>query len=81
MQTLMTIETQEITLNDLANMVQRGFLEVRTDMKSMENRLDARIDSLDTRIDSLEHSMNSRFSSLQGQMDNIYLNYALRKKK
>ncbi len=51
-------------IEELAGMVQRGFLAV-----------DKRFDALDSRVDDLESTMNRRFDDVQVQIDNIYVGY------
>lgn len=48
---------KEITLDDLASMVQNGFTELRSEFKSGLKLMNEKIDSMDKRIDSLDEKI------------------------
>ena len=71
-------QTEEITIEKLAVMINNGFKEAHRDLIDVEEKLSGRMDSLEQRMDGLEKTMNYRFDGMQNQLDNIYLNYTQR---
>ncbi|MEI7750214.1 MAG: hypothetical protein WCJ25_04400 [Candidatus Moraniibacteriota bacterium] len=59
-----------MTLDDLARIVQNGFLKIDERLDSMDERLD----SMDTRLDSMDgrlDSMDARLDSMDGRLHNL----------
>ncbi|MDD4531555.1 MAG: hypothetical protein PHH21_02495 [Candidatus Pacebacteria bacterium] len=48
------MKKKEITIDDLAMMVQKGFIETKTDMASFSKSVDKRFDAVDRRLDKIE---------------------------
>ena len=48
------MKKKEITIDDLATMVQKGFIETKTDMTSFSKSVDKRFDAVDRRLDKIE---------------------------
>jgi type I site-specific restriction endonuclease len=75
-------QTEEITIEKLAVMINNGFKEAHKDLidvtSRLEEKLSGRMDSLEQRMDNFEKKMDYRFDGLQNQLDNIYLNYTQR---
>jgi len=62
------MSTQNITIDDLAAMIAKGFKETNGNLRAV----DGRVGNLETRFDSLE----TRFDSLEGRVINIEENMA-----
>ena len=52
-------EEKEITIEDLAAMVKRGFDKAaqKTDIENLEKRMDEKFEKVDERLDNLEHKV------------------------
>ncbi|MDE2041429.1 MAG: hypothetical protein KGI59_03565 [Patescibacteria group bacterium] len=66
----------QITVDELAIMINKGFMAADRSLKDNLASLETR---LGDRIDGLEQHMNYRLDGLQNQLDNIYLNYITRR--
>jgi BMFP domain-containing protein YqiC len=61
---------KKVTIDDLATMVQRGFIEIREDIRADTSHLDSKLSS---RIDRLEAKLDYRFDSLSNRIDDLSL--------
>ena len=67
---------KDITINDLALMVQKGFAETATkdELKSFRNEMDKRFEQVDKRVEGMESKMvtkaemNRRFDGLEDRV-------------
>jgi len=65
---------KKFTIDDLAGMVQRGFLELKGEMNKRFDRLEVRMDKLEARMNELELQMSGlshRMSALEERMDSL----------
>ena len=65
---------KHITINDLAGMVQRGFLDVRSEFKQEFKTLNERIGGIECRLDSVENrlgSVENRLESVENRLDSV----------
>jgi hypothetical protein len=62
-------KSKNVTTEDLAVMVQKGFSD-------LENRLGGKIDGLENRIDVFEDRVNRKFDQLSNRIDDLALNRA-----
>lgn len=66
---------KSITIDDLAGMVQRGFLGIDKRLDGIDGRLDgidSRLDGIDGRLDGIDSRLDGiekRLTSLEGRMD------------
>ena len=66
-----TIKPKRITMDDLGEMIKKGFDGAQSD-------LNYAVDRIDQKIDNLDKKMEFRFDGLQNQIDNISINYTPR---
>ncbi len=61
---------KNITIDDLASMVQNGFTEVKEDMNKRFEQVDKRFEQVDKRFDSMvtKAEMNRRFDGLEDRV-------------
>ncbi len=68
----------KITIDDLAQMIGRGFAHVDKRFDDMDVRLSGRIDGLELKIDNLDAKIDRIDSRLTNQLDYALLHYARR---
>ena len=65
---------EEMTMDNLAILIQKGFLELKDEFKSDIDKVGERLDSMETRLDSVEtklDSMETRLERVEQKLDNI----------
>ena len=59
-------------LDDLAGLVDRGFAEVKGEIRDLRTEVNGSFDSVNGRFDSFQAEMNSRFDSFQTEMNSRF---------
>ncbi|HWO46625.1 MAG TPA: hypothetical protein VNM41_01075 [Solirubrobacterales bacterium] len=59
-------------LDDLAGRVDRGFAEVKGEVRDLRTEMNGRFDSLQGEINSRSDSVNGRFDSFQAEMNSRF---------
>ena len=79
------MKAKRITMDQLGEMINKGFKEAKTDLKNVEERLGNRIDGLEVRVGNLEFKVgnleskvDAGFKALGSRIDYIALNYVRR---
>ncbi|TSC68966.1 MAG: hypothetical protein G01um101466_248 [Parcubacteria group bacterium Gr01-1014_66] len=62
---------KKITIEQLAGMVQKGFLEMKGEMKGEMKSLSGKVESLEQKVDNLEQKMEVEFAHVNARLDRI----------
>ncbi|MCK5122888.1 MAG: hypothetical protein KAQ87_01960 [Candidatus Pacebacteria bacterium] len=65
---------KEITIDELAGMMQRGFVALENKMDSKFDKLDSKFDRLDNKVNGLKSEMDRKFDRVDERFDQVLTN-------
>lgn len=74
----LTKKLKNVTIDDLAIMVQQGFNELGQRIESLDVKIDDVENRLEEKIDGVEKRLTGRIAGLERRMDDIVYNFSTR---